>query len=144
MKSQTLQIFFKITRKCLVFILCFMWNALHKYIIRGEFFQFLTYKPRCNKYQLPCRQYRAKSSLHNTEGFETWKLIKRINSKLWTEKIHDYLYLVYDEDQIIIPGIYKHLFSINENLNRMQTAVNETRGVFKPHMNRAHCAIKKV
>ena len=38
-------------------------EALHKDIVRGELFQFLTLEPKCPQHQLPCREYRAKSTL---------------------------------------------------------------------------------
>ena len=48
-----------------------------------------------------------------------------------------YSYLVYYEVQIKIPVILKYIFPVFENIIRKKTAVYETKGRFKRHMNRA-------
>ena len=52
--------------------------------------------------------------------------------------------MVYYEVQRNIPGILQYLLSVNENIDKMLTAVNETRGLLKKHINRAPWAIEKV
>ena len=71
-----------------------MHEALHNDIMKGKLFQLLTSEPRCREHQLLFRQCRTKSTLYTTGESKNWKMIKRINSKIWTEKIHDNFVLV--------------------------------------------------
>ena len=52
--------------------------------------------------------------------------------------------MVYYEVQGNIPGILVYLLAINENIDKMLIAVNESTGMLKKHMNRAPWAIEKV
>ena len=70
---------------------------------RRELFQFLWLNHRCNEHHLPCNQCIAKSTLHNTEGSKNVAIIKKRKSKMWTDKIHDNLYLVNNKVQMRIP-----------------------------------------
>ena len=103
-----------------------MHEALTKGIIKKKLFQFSTLESRCKKHQLPCDSA-EKSTLYNTGASKNWKIIKNLKCKILTEKIYVNLYLVYYEAQMKIPGILKYHCPLNENINRMKTAVNETR-----------------
>ena len=50
-----------------------------------------------NEHHFPCRQFRAKSTLYNSGLIRNWKIIKRRKSKMWTDKLQNNIYLVYNE-----------------------------------------------
>ena len=63
---------------------------------------------------------------------------------MWTENIHDELFLVFYNVQLKNPGILKFLFPVKEDRDRKRLVVQETRGMFMRHKSKAAWAIESV
>ena len=63
---------------------------------------------------------------------------------MWTEEIHKDLHLVYYNVLMKNPGTLKFMFPIKENRTRLKQAIQETRGMFIRHKNKAPWAIDSV
>ena len=118
-------------------------DMVHKEVIKGELYKFMTLNARCSEHSQPCRKCAAKMTLYETGGKKNWKTIELIKKKMCRQRIHENLYQTCYEVQFLNPNILEILYPIESNQRRYEAAIQKTRAMYAGNWKKAPWAVKK-